>query len=444
MRYHKTLEAVRKEKDALIAECSGYSTIFDALFLLILISLAGVLLMPSLQAEKQYAAAGYVTSSELDTFMLESLLSCKLDDFEYEISPLSALNISIPESSVAKNPSQTLFGKEQKHRTFGDLTAEYLALSLKISNSGSNDNSNNNSNNSTGNSLNNSSNNGLNKGSYSNLSNSSPVLLNSLAEDYAARDSEFISAYLNQKAAGRFSYRFEAYWRPVEAFPMESRLIIGKEPPANSVRQSVKLSMPLYASTPSKDALLTCVNDSVLEAALNSSDEETLKELSQAFNASLDAAAQEGSQVVVGLLFPTDYTGSAFGADTDESFRTLLYGVSENPDAQNSSSVEKVFNAYFSDLLASGFQLDSGEYPQNASTADLSLLKEQLTLHVKNEIRKELESKFSDEINRTVYSINKAKDISEAQALRDSFIESVYREINSGGARIALSLWSPA
>jgi hypothetical protein len=176
LRYHKTPEASLKEKDTLIAECSGYSTVLDALFLLVLISLAGVLLMPSLQAQKQYVAAGYVTSSELDTYMLESLLSCKLDDFEYEISPMTALNISVPESSVMKNPSHTLFGKEQKHRTFADLTAEYLTLSLKISN------------------------NGLNNRSNNNISNSTPVILNSLAADYAAKDSEFISAYLDQKA----------------------------------------------------------------------------------------------------------------------------------------------------------------------------------------------------------------------------------------------------
>ena len=427
MRYYKTLEAVRKEKDALIAECSGYSTVFDALFLLILISLAGVLLMPSLQAEKQYTAAGYVTSSELDTYMLESLLTCKLDDFKYEISPLSALNISIPESSVVKNPSQTLFWKEQKHRTFADLTAEYLALSLKISNNGSN----------------NGSNKSLNKGSNSDPSNSSPILLNPLAADYAAKDSEFISAYLNQKAAGRFSYRFEAYWRPIEAFPMESRLIIGNEPPSNAIRQSVKLSMPLYASAPSRDALLACVNDSVLEAALNSSDGEASKALFEAFNDSIDVASQEGAQVVVGLLFPSNYFGSTFGSETEESFQTLLYGVSENPYAENSSSAEKMFNTYFSNLLASGFQLDSGTYPENLSTDDLSLLKEQMALQIKNEIKTELESKYSGEINETVCSICKTKDFSETQSLRDSFIESVYRSINPGGARIVLSLWSP-
>ncbi|MDQ1251784.1 MAG: hypothetical protein QG646_895 [Euryarchaeota archaeon] len=423
MRNHKTIETSRKSKNELIAECSGYSTVFDALFLLILVSLAGVLLMPSLQAEKQYTAAGYVTSSELDTYMLESLLACKLDDFEYEISPLSTINFSLPENSIVKNPSHTLFGKEQKHRTFADLTAEYLALSLETSY--------------------NSSNRIYNNSRISNNSNSSPVLLNPLAKDYAVRDSEFISDDLNKKFAGRFAYRFEAYWHPIEAFPMESRLIIGKESPSNAVRRSVKLSMPLYTGTPSKTTLIACVNDSVLETALNSSDAEASQNLSHAFNTSLDAAAREGAQVVVGLLFPTDYSGFTAGSDTDESFHTLLYGVSENSDASNSSSMENVFNTYFSETLVSGFQLDSEAYHENASATDLNLLKEQLASHVKSEIKKELESEFSGEINRTVYSIHETQNLSEAQVLRDSFIESVYRQINPGGARIVLSIWNP-
>ncbi|HWR24760.1 MAG TPA: hypothetical protein VN278_00870, partial [Methanosarcina sp.] len=58
-------------------------------------------------------------------------------DFEYEISPTSALNISMPENSVVDNPSDTLFGKEQKHRNFADLITEYLTLSLIVSNNGS-------------------------------------------------------------------------------------------------------------------------------------------------------------------------------------------------------------------------------------------------------------------------------------------------------------------
>jgi hypothetical protein len=325
---------------------------------------------------------------------------------------MSALNVSVPENSVVENPSHTLFGKEQKHRTFADLISEYLTLSLKISHNGSN--------------------------------NSSSVPLNSLAADYLSRDSEAISAYLDQKVAGRFSYRLEAYWQPVEAFPMESELIIGKKPPANAIRQSAMLSMPLYTSVPSRDTLLACVNDSVLEASLNSSDEEASKALFQFFNASLDVAAREGANEVVGLLFPSNYSGSVFGGEADESFHTLFSGVSETSDEKTSPSTEKMFNAYFSDTLTSGFRLDSKMYHGNSSTVGLSFLKEQLAGHIKDEIRKKLESMFSGEINRTVYSISETQNLSEAQAFRDSFIESIYRQINPGGARVILSLWNPA
>ncbi|AAM04381.1 DUF7284 family protein [Methanosarcina acetivorans] len=398
-------------KESSIKESSAYSTVFDALFLLVLISLSGVLLMPSLQADEQYVAAGYVTSSEMDTYLLESLLSCKLEDFEYEISPLSVLNVSVPENSVVESPAHTLFGKEQKHRTFADLTADYLAISLSLSKNGS------------------------------------AVSLNPLAEDYSAQASEAIAIYLDRKIAGRFSYRFEAYWYPVEAFPLGSELIVGDKPPANAIRQSTKLSMPLYASAPSRGSLLACVNDSVLEASLNVSEEEASRELFRAFNASLDAAALEGAETVVGLIFPSDYSGSVFGEEADESFETLLYGVSENAGEANSSSTEDEFNAYLSTLLESGFAPDSEPYPENysenVSAAELSLLEDLLADHIRTEIRAELEAEFSGEINETVHSIIEVEDLSEAQALRDARIEEIYRQVNPGGARIVLYLWKP-
>jgi len=408
-----TNEKVKGEavKESSVKGSSAYSTVFDALFLLVLISLSGVLLMPSLQADEQYIAAGYVTSSEMDTYLLESLLSCKLEDFEYEISPLSVLNVSVPENSVVESPAHTLFGKEQKHRTFADLTADYLAISLALS------------------------------------ENDSAVSLNLLAADYSAQASEAVAFYLDRKIAGRFSYRFEAYWYPVETFPLGSELIVGGEPPVDAIRQSTKLSMPLYVSVPSRDSLLACVNDSVLEASLNTPDEEASRELLRAFNASLDTAALEGAETVVGLIFPSEYSGSVFGDEADESFETLLYGVSENVGEANSSSTEEAFNAHLSNLLESGFALDSETYPENysenVSTEELSLLKDLLVGHIRTEIRAELEAEFSGEINETVYSIIEAEDLSEAQALRDARIEAIYRQINPGGARVVLYLWRP-
>ena len=390
-----------------VRESSGYSTVFDALFLLVLISLSCIILMPSLQAEEQYAAAGYVTSSELDTYLLESLLSCKLEDFEYEISPLSVVNISVPENSVVENPVHTLFGKEQKHRTFADLTAEYLAISIRLQENGSS------------------------------------VSLNPLAEDYSNQASETITAYLDKKAAGRFSYRYEAYWYPLEAFPIGSELIIGEEPPVDAIRQSTKISMPLYAGAPSRDFLLACVNDSVLEVSLNASYGEASAVLSQAFNASLDAAALEGAETAVELLFPSDYAGSVFGEEEDESFATLLYGVSENSDEENSSSTKDEFNVYLLSLLETGFELSSENSSEYSSAVEFSQLQALLVDHIRVEIRAELEAEFSDEINETVYAIVGAENLSEARVIRDSQIDEIYRQINPGGARIVLYLWKP-
>lgn len=403
------IQKVNSEKADLeaVKESSGYSTVFDALFLLVLISLSGIILMPSLQADEQYVAASYVTSSELDAYLLESLLSCKLEDFEYDISPLSVVNVSVPKNSIVADPAHTLFGKELQHRTFADLTAEYLAISLRLQRNGSS------------------------------------VSLNPLAEDYSYQASETITAYLDRKAAGRFSYRFEAYWYPLEAFPMGSELIVGEEPPVDAIRQSAKLSMPLYAVAPSRNPLLACVNDSILEAALNASDEEASKVLFQAFNASLDAAALEGAETAVELFLPSDYSGSVFGEEADESFETLLYGISENTGGGNSSSTEDEFNAYLSDLLSTGLLLDSENYSENTSIADLSQIEVLLVNSIRADIRAELEAEFSGEINETVYAITGAEDVSAAQVLRDSQLEAIYRQINSGGARVVLYLWKP-
>jgi hypothetical protein len=78
------------------------------------------------------------------------------------------------------------------------------------------------------------------------------------------------------------------------------------------------------------------------------------------------------------------------------------------------------------------------------SAADLPLLEEQMTQYIWDEIRTDLEAEFSGEINETVYSILEAKNLTEARNLRDEQIETVYRQINPGGARIVLSFWNPS
>ena len=95
-------------------------------------------------------------------------------------------------------------------------------------------------------------------------------------------------------------------------------------------------------------------------------------------------------------------------------------------------------------MLEDDFELDSGISPENMSASDLPALQDLLLAVLKDEIKAELEAELSGEINRTVSSMVEAEDFTEVQALRDAQVESIYRQVNPGGARIVLSLWEPS
>lgn len=73
-------------------------------------------------------------------------------------------------------------------------------------------------------------------------------------------------------------------------------------------------------------------------------------------------------------------------------------------------------------MLEAGLPVNSGAFPENASTADFSLLEDLMTGYLESEIRTELEAEFSGEINETVYSMLEAENLTEARALRDAHI----------------------
>ena len=72
----------------ILTDQTAFSSTIDAMFFLVMISIAAILLMPAIMADNQYDAAGYTAIQEFDTHLLESLLSSSADDFEYEITPL--------------------------------------------------------------------------------------------------------------------------------------------------------------------------------------------------------------------------------------------------------------------------------------------------------------------------------------------------------------------
>ena len=116
----------------IIEDDRGFSTSIDAILFLVLVSVSAVILFPSLAADEQYRSASYASAQDMDTRLMNTIMSSTLEEFEYTVKPaeLAGIDVNLSEDSLLGNAEDTLFTKEQQHRTFSDLVAEGLVLGL--------------------------------------------------------------------------------------------------------------------------------------------------------------------------------------------------------------------------------------------------------------------------------------------------------------------------
>jgi len=395
---------LRANSKNILTDRMAFSSTIDAMFFLMMISIAAVLLMPSIMADNQYDAAGYTAIQEYDTHLLESILSSSADDFEYEIEPLAVVNISIPSNSITQGPIKTLFGKEQNHRTFSDVVAESMALNLMMDKNGSR------------------------------------IYLNPISKEHPASTTAMMESYLDSKIGGRYNYRFEAHWYPVSGFPLGSDIIVGDMPPNDAIRQNAKLTLP-FTFVASKNDIFESVNNSVLTDALGSSSNETMREiLHDGFNDSVDVAARGSAEMIVGLIFPSEHLDSF--NKTGSGMQSDGLGIISTPDAVDTLDPDLVIAVYLLNYTANEVAGLNVGIPEGVILTGLVDEVEKALIDVMQEqIASQLKIDMSDGINSTVTGIIDCSDFGSAQSLRDVQVESIYRRVNSGGVDIELMLW---
>ncbi|MGP8337286.1 MAG: DUF7284 family protein, partial [Methanosarcinaceae archaeon] len=368
---------------------TAFSSTVDALFFLLMVSVAAVVLMPYTIADKQYEAAEYSATQEFDTHLLKSLLKIRANEFEYQIEPLALVNISMP-SVTMQNSVKALFGKEQGHRTFADFLAESMALNLMMDNNGS------------------------------------KVYLNPMAEEHSIATEEMIRSYLDSKIGERYNYRFEAHWYPVSGFSLGSDIVIGNEPPPDSIRQNTIITLP-FTITQAND-VFEAVSDPVLSDALGSSSNEIMcTKLHDGFNDSIDAAARGAAVMIVRSTFPSSHMVSI----NRTKYNT---GIVLDPDL--------VITACFLDYTANTIADMDVEIPEDIILTDLvSLVEEGLVFAMQEQIAFRLKTDMSGEINNTVSGIIDSSDIGDAKVLRDIQVESIHRRVDCSGVNVELMIW---
>ncbi|WP_440952626.1 DUF7284 family protein [Methanococcoides sp. FTZ1] len=376
----------------------AFSTTLDALFFLVLISVATAIIMPSITAERQYDAAAYTATQDFNTHLLSSLLNSNVDRFEYEITPLEITGITIPENSFLSNPMNTMFGKQHQHRTFADMIAEDMLLTLTIEQNGSS------------------------------------RYINPIAQDHKRQTSQAIASYLDTRIGGRYEYHLEANWEPVQNYPLKSSLAIGMTPPYDTVRQSSRITLPLNQRT-SRDELIAIINDSLLQDINNSSNTTKLNAYDSAFNRTIEEASLSAAETITEIVFPAEYLRNMIGQYSENPIDT--FGASPQEDTDN---IEILIATHILNY-SSGIAYEEDPIHEELDNNIISVLEQKITEYNQQRIEEHLHNELDINIDNTSSKMANSTDINTTKELRDAQVDEIYRMIDNYYVDVTISIW---
>ncbi|WP_135606710.1 hypothetical protein [Methanococcoides sp. NM1] len=386
-------------KTKLIEDQRAFSSTADALFFLVLISIATVILMPSIMAERQYDAAAYTATQDFDKHLLSSLLNSNVDDFEYEITPLAITGITIPENALINDPINTMFGRQQHHRTFADMIAEDMVLTLAMDDNGTS------------------------------------RYINPIAQEHKEKTSDVIASYLDARIGGRYDYHLQANWEPVEDYPLKNSISVGITPPYNAIRQSSRITLPLNTRT-SRDELFVNINDSMLEELHNSSNSTKFSAYHEAFNTTIEEASTSTAELITDIVFPSDYLRSLIRQDITQRTETVFIS---NPQDDNEDPemliAEYILNYSMNTIYG------SSSMPAELNNSIISIIEKEIIERNQQNIATHLHNDMDQKINEAVSQMVNSTNINTTKELRDVQADEIYGKVNNGYVDITLSIW---
>lgn len=205
----------------------GFSTTFDVLIFLVLISIAAVILLPTITGNIQIRAVIDSKSQSQSSRMLATILNGRMDEFEYTPAgdQLDAIAGQVNESSLYRTGKKLILGRELKHKTFADIAAEDAAAQWVI------------------------------------YPNGQRIQLNFLLTNYTSSLDSAMKEYLDRQIGDRYGYNLTVIWRPVVNAPIGGDVGIGERVPNNAYVETAYITMP-YRVDLSRERVEMIVNES--------------------------------------------------------------------------------------------------------------------------------------------------------------------------------------
>jgi hypothetical protein len=180
----------------------GISMMYDAVFFIIMVSLAGVILLPVLRTDIALESSVDKHREEIVDETLHTFLVTRADSFEYRFGgnliDEIAGHIGIDNTSNGLYGSVThwLLAHEQRHKTYATLLAEYLGCQFRLP--------------------------------FSFIgTNQINIFVGDFERQLSNKTERFFSSLLGEK----YRYNLSAWWHPVRGVPFGGEFSIGEHPP---------------------------------------------------------------------------------------------------------------------------------------------------------------------------------------------------------------------
>jgi hypothetical protein len=384
----------------ILRDTGAFSSVIDTLLFLVLISVCGVILAPSIVGNSQITALHDENAAEHNSQILLSLQNGRIDDFTYTVAGTQmdylvneTLGASAVDSGIYQTSKKLVAGRELKHKTFADLASESVASQFIIQ--------------------------------Y----NDSTVRLNLLTDEYRSNINTQMQEYLDNQIGERYNYHVSIVWRPFRDIPIGGETQMGKAVPDTAYVESAWITMP-YHTEFTRYYVENLIDSELNEIGidLEHADEvprdETETQISGHINDAINLTVDNAVEIVVEMTID----------NTLENAQTALNQQIDNAVPGNNSGISDVIL----DGILEELKNDPG-FIENSSQA----LSVQITEYLQQIVREEVHKVTQDEVAGFASEITDQyiSNAASAEELRDQVLDYVFSRIDISRARMTLALW---
>jgi len=388
----------------MIKDTRGFSSSFDVLLFLMLVSVSAVLLLPAMVGNIQLIALHDTSIGEHNSQVLGSLQNGRVDDFSYAVAG-SQMDFLVTEtfgpgandSGFYQTGKKLVAGREINHKTFANLAGESVASQFTIYHA------------------------------------DRSVRLNLLTDEYRKNVDGQMRDYLDMQIGDRYNYNVSVVWRPFRDVPIGGETHMGPAVPDTAYVESRWITMP-YDTEFTRHHVEELIADELKDIGFalgNASEvprEQTEEQIAGHINDAINKTVDKAVETIVKMTI--EKTIEKAQAAVNQQVDSAVPG--SNPGD----------NTGISDIIMDEVLAELKDDPAFIEDASLEL-SEQITWYMQEVAREEVHAVIAGEVDVLASGITDqcVSNVDAVEDAKDEVLDYVFSRIDISRARMTLSLW---